>query len=629
MSAGIGAGDEAARDVAVAAGAGAVAGAGDEAARGEAWAEAAGAPGRVLTPAQIHDMMGVAEERAAQMIQMVKANGLPDDQMAFMVRTATAKGTTPDKILAVMRTFGASDERAIGVMRTSGVLGDEEADAFLTGVRARAAAASGTGAVSDAEAAAAVRRKLWMGRLKKAAIILFWLAVWEVADRLIDNRLVLAGPVRTLQALGEQVMKPNFWMISLASTARIAAGFLMSFTAGVGLALVAYRVRIVREFVDPIISLLRTLPIVSFIIMLLIWVGPQNLTMFLAFFIVLPLIYTNVLSGFESVDPQMLEMARVFRLSPWRTFMYVYRPAVMPFLASSCKISLGMSWKSGIMAEVLAMPEPSIGKQMNTARTFLDTPDLFAWTVVVMLLSLAFEQLFMQLVKLAARPWGGPLGAASSSVGAAGRTAAADAGESASSDLRIEGVSKSFGDLHVLRGVEVGLRAGGIYCLMAPSGSGKTTLFKVLLGLDRADAGAVLGVEPGQIATMFQEERLCEALTPVENVLLACPRGTRRVDIRLMLGKILPDDCLDRPVSQLSGGMRRRVSLARAVAHPSEMLLLDEPFSGLDTVTKGRVIDFLLSEQRGRTMLVSTHAEGDVALLGGEKIELDRVQRVA
>lgn len=388
--------------------AGIPASAADEAARGEAWAEAAGAPGRVLTPAQIHDMMGVDEARAAQMIQMVRQNGLPDDQMAFMVRTAAGKGATPDRILAVMRTFGAADERAIGVMRTSGVLGDEEADAFLTGVRALAVAATGT--ADDEGAAAVARREKCLGLLKRAGIILFWFAVWEVADRLIGNRLVLAGPIRTLEALAAQVVKPNFWVISLASTARIAVGFLMSFTAGVLLALVAYRVRIVRDFVDPIISLLRTLPIVSFIIMLLIWVGPQNLTMFLAFFIVLPLIYTNVLSGFESVDPQMLEMARVFRFSPWRTFMYVYRPAVMPFLASSCKISLGMSWKSGIMAEVLAMPDPSIGKQMNTARTFLNTPDLFAWTVVVMILSLAFEKLFMQLVKLAARPWGGPLG---------------------------------------------------------------------------------------------------------------------------------------------------------------------------------------------------------------------------
>lgn len=193
-------------------------------------------------------------------------------------------------------------------------------------------------------------------------------------------------------------------------------------------------------------------------------------------------------------------------------------------------------------------------------------------------------------------------------------------------DVRIEGLRKSFGDLDVLHGVTFTLIAGGVYCLMAPSGSGKTTLFKVLLGLDAADAGVVTGIAPGQIAAMFQEERLCEALTPVENVLLVCPRGTRRARVRLLLSRILPEDSLDRPVSQLSGGMRRRVSLARAVAYPSRMLLLDEPFTGLDAVTKGRVIDFLLSERRGRTMLVSIHAEGDVALLGGEKIELDRVQ---
>ena len=193
-------------------------------------------------------------------------------------------------------------------------------------------------------------------------------------------------------------------------------------------------------------------------------------------------------------------------------------------------------------------------------------------------------------------------------------------------DVRIEGLRKSFGDLDVLRGVTFTLSAGGVYCLMAPSGSGKTTLFKVLLGLDAADAGVVTGIAPGQIAAMFQEERLCEALTPVENVLLVCPRGTRRARVRSLLSRILPEDSLDRPVSQLSGGMRRRVSLARASAYPSRMLLLDEPFTGLDAVTKERVIDFLLSERRGRTMLVSTHAEGDVALLGGEKIELDRVQ---
>ena len=148
----------------------------------------------------------------------------------------------------------------------------------------------------------------------------------------------------------------------------------------------------------------------SFIILLLIWVGNQALTVFLAFFIVLPLIYTNMVTGFESVDKQMLEMARVYGLSRWRTFLYVYRPAFMPFLLSSTKISLGMTWKSGIMAEVLATPKPSIGKEMATARTFLDTPDLLAWTVVVMVASVLFEKAFMALLKRANRPLGGLIG---------------------------------------------------------------------------------------------------------------------------------------------------------------------------------------------------------------------------
>ena len=184
----------------------------------------------------------------------------------------------------------------------------------------------------------------------------------------------------------------------------------MSFVVGFLLALVACRVRLFRDFIDPIISLLRTIPVASFIILLLIWVGNQALTVFLAFFIVLPRIYTNMVTGFESVDKQMLEMARVYGLSRWRTLLYVYRPAFMPFLLSSTKISLGMTWKSGIMAEVLATPKPSIGKEMATARTFLDTPDLLAWTVVVMVASVLFEKAFMALLKRANRPLGGLIG---------------------------------------------------------------------------------------------------------------------------------------------------------------------------------------------------------------------------
>lgn len=349
--------------------------------------------------AQIAQKLGMSEEKVAQVIQMVKTNGMDDIQMGFMMKTASDKGIDREWIMRMLLSMGVKKEQIIKVMQAQGIMDEEEAQLLLDEERA-----------SREQCSAAENTSKWTRWAKKGSIIVLWLIVWETVDRLVDNRLILAGPIRVAEALGEQIVKPDFWLICGASTARIAAGFLLSFAAGLLLALAAYRVRLVRDVFDPIISLLRTIPVISFIIMLLIWVGSQALTVYLAFLIVLPLIYTNTLTGFENVDRQMLEMARVFKLSKWRTFMYIYRPAFMPFLISSSKISLGMSWKSGIMAEVIAAPKPSIGKEMSQARTYLDTPDLFAWTVVVMVLSLVFEKVFMELLKRAGRPMGRFLG---------------------------------------------------------------------------------------------------------------------------------------------------------------------------------------------------------------------------
>lgn len=348
---------------------------------------------------QIAHMLGIPEERVAQIAQMVKANGMDDVQMGPMMKMALSKGIERDQIMQMLLTLGVSKEQIVRVMQAQGVMDDEKVRMLLEERRA-------TRESCGADSSTSRRRDF----ARKTAIIVFWLAVWEVADRVVDNRLVLAGPIRVVEALAEQIVKPDFWMICGASFARIAAGFLLSFAVGFLLALISYRVRFIRDLIEPVISLLRTIPVISFIIMLLIWVGSQALTVYLAFLIVLPLIYTNMLAGFESVDRQMLEMARVFKLSAWRTFLYVYRPAFMPFLISSSKISLGMSWKSGIMAEVIATPKPSIGKEMSQARTYLDTPDLFAWTVVVMILSLVFEKVFLELLKKMARPLGQFLG---------------------------------------------------------------------------------------------------------------------------------------------------------------------------------------------------------------------------
>jgi NitT/TauT family transport system permease protein len=245
---------------------------------------------------------------------------------------------------------------------------------------------------------------------QKIGIILLWLMVWELADRLVHNRIILVGPVRIVSALVHQLTQNDFWTISSASFLRIATGFLLSFAIGFLLAMAAYRFRLLRDFLEPVMVTLKTIPMISFVIMLLIWVGNQALTIYLSFLIVLPIIYTNTLAGFQNANKEMLEMATVFRLSPWKRFLYIYRPAFMPFLMSSCRVSLGMSWKSGIMAEVIGTPKPSIGREMYAAKSYLQTADLFAWTVIVIVLSIVFEKAFMFLLKKLNKPLGSLIG---------------------------------------------------------------------------------------------------------------------------------------------------------------------------------------------------------------------------
>lgn len=262
-------------------------------------------------------------------------------------------------------------------------------------------APAGTGGASKPKSRGDAKTKI-----RKVLIILFWLVVWEVVDRILNNGLVLSGPIDTLEALFHQVQQSDFWLTCGVSFGKIVVGFLMSFVIGFLLAFLAHKVQFIKELLAPIMSLLKTVPMVSFVIMLLIWVGNQELTIYLSFLIVLPMIYTSTLSGLESVDPQMLEMAKIYNLSWWKKFWYIERPAFMPYVISSAKVSLGMSWKSGIMAEVIGTPKPSIGRELYQAKSFLQTADFFAWTVVVIILSLIFEVIFMALIKQLNRPMG-------------------------------------------------------------------------------------------------------------------------------------------------------------------------------------------------------------------------------
>ncbi len=188
--------------------------------------------------------------------------------------------------------------------------------------------------------------------------------------------------------------------------------------------------------------------------------------------------------------------------------------------------------------------------------------------------------------------------------------------------ISIRELSKSFGTLSVLDHLSLELDSDQIYCLMSPSGSGKTTLLRILMGLETPDQGEITGLEGSRISAVFQEDRLCEAFTPVENVMMASGKDYTQKQVRDELMRLLPAESLDRPVRTLSGGMKRRTAISRALLAKSELLLFDEPFTGLDADTRAKTIAYIREKRAGRLLLVATHQTEDVASLGAVRLSL-------
>lgn len=194
--------------------------------------------------------------------------------------------------------------------------------------------------------------------------------------------------------------------------------------------------------------------------------------------------------------------------------------------------------------------------------------------------------------------------------------------------VKIKNIKKSFGRREILNGIDITLEDDSIYCLMGPSGIGKTTLLRIMMGLEKPDSGVIEGLEENDISVMFQEDRLIEWMDAVDNVALVRKEeknknARKKTEENLKL--ILPEECLHQPVAQLSGGMKRRVALARAMNFPSKLIILDEPFTGLDRQTKMEVIEYILKMRGKRILLAATHGADDAELLGAGTIRMEEL----
>ena len=468
--------------------------------------------------------------------------------------------------------------------------------------------------------------KVWTERI---AAIIVAILLWQLLAMKLDQKLLLAAPVDVAKTLGVLVKSQEFYSAVAYSMGRILFGLLIGAAVGTVCALLAGRWHFMEVFFWPYFSAMKATPVASVVILCLVWLSSRRLSVFIVFLVVTPVIYTNILAGIKNLDLKMKDMARVFGINGLRRLLYVYLPELKTYIIAAFTLATGMAFKAGIAAEVIGTPGGSVGKMLYNAKVYLETPELFAWTLVIIVLSVVVEQVILKLVKwmfagLQRHVVGGN---ASCDVKVdEGKEIHVDA-SGAAIDLSNVCFSYNKGvDEELINDLSLHIPAGDRACIMAPSGTGKTTLLNLITGGLKPDSGSVSfevdtgdgikdtdGHESVNISMVFQEDRLCSEYTAAYNIALGLKRHSRPglEDIRKNLEQVGMEESLFTDVKELSGGMKRRTAIVRAVMSPGQVLILDEPFASLDEELKDRTAEYIIENLNGRTLVVVSHDEKD------------------
>ena len=235
--------------------------------------------------------------------------------------------------------------------------------------------------------------------VKKGLSILFALCVWQIAAMIVGIDFLFPTPVAVLVRLFTIWREEGFFLAISNSFFKIALGFFLALILGIALAILAGRFSLVEHLLWPFMITVKSVPVASFIVLALMWFTSKQLSSLISFLMVLPVIYTNIFGGLRNPDKGLDRMADLFRM-PWnKRVLYIWIPRIKPFLISACSLALGLSWKAGIAAELIGIPSGSIGEMLYNSKLYFNITDLFAWTLIIVFLSVSFEKLFVALLK--------------------------------------------------------------------------------------------------------------------------------------------------------------------------------------------------------------------------------------
>ena len=247
-----------------------------------------------------------------------------------------------------------------------------------------------------------------MKRFARGALTLaVWLAVWAALALLVHRELLLPAPWTVVRRLCALAATGAFWRITAVSLGRVLLGVAGAVVLGVALAAACTISKTADALLRPLMTVVKSTPVASFVVLALIWIARDWLPVFIALLMVLPVVWSNVCTGIRSADPALLELARVYSWPRGRVLRRIYVPSVRPHFLAALRSGLGFGWKAGIAAEVLTVPHSAIGRMIYESKLYLQTTDLFAWTLAVILLSVGLERLVLRALTPRGKGGGG------------------------------------------------------------------------------------------------------------------------------------------------------------------------------------------------------------------------------